>query len=456
MPILIKGVLKMNEEEYNENIKNIGLLIKKIYDSRNISEKFIPGKSKIHYSSPIFDEKEVNAVITNLTSSNWLAEGKATLEFEKLFSELIGGKDTIVTNSGSSALLLIFACLMTEEIDNPLKEGDEVITSALTFPTTINSIILNRLKPVFVDIEPDTYNVNPDEIEKIISEKTKAILVTHHLGNPCDMNRIMNIAKRHNLYVVEDCCDAHNAIFGNKKVGSFGCMSAFSFYGAHAMTMGEGGAIVANDFKFAPILRSLKTCGRACTCSFCRVSVNPDFQCPQRFESEYKDFENFDKRTLYPYIGYKLKILDLQCAFGIEQLKRLSYFVEKRQENFNSLTRGLKKFEKYLILPRVLEESKASWFALPITLKSDCKFEREDLVNFLEKNNIETRPLLGGNLMKQPAYKNLHFKSSSLVNTDYCHENSFYIGCYPGIKREMIDFVLKVFEDFFRNLNGPD
>jgi CDP-6-deoxy-D-xylo-4-hexulose-3-dehydrase len=443
----------MNEEEYNEDIKNIGLLIKKIYDSKKISEKFVAGKSKIHYSGPIFDEKEVNALITNLISSNWLAEGKATLEFEKLFSDLIGGKETIVTNSGSSALLLIFACLMTRDIDNPLKEGDEVITSALTFPTTINSIILNRLKPVFVDIDPETYNINPDEIEKMISEKTRAILITHHLGNPCNMNKIMDIAKRHNLYVVEDACDAHSAMFGNKKVGSFGCMSAFSFYGAHAMTMGEGGAIVTNDFKFAPILRSLKTCGRACTCSFCRVSVNPDFQCPQRFESEYKDFENFDKRTLYPYIGYKLKILDLQCAFGIEQLKRLPYFVEKRQENFNLLTGGLKKFERYLILPEVLDESRPSWFALPITLRPDVGFKREDLVDFLEKNNIETRPLLGGNLMRQPAYKDIEFRSASLINTDYCHENSFYIGCYPGITQEMINFVLSVFEDFFNERN---
>ncbi len=444
----------MNEKEYNEDIKNIGLLVKKIYDSRKISEKFIAGKSKIHYSGPIFDEKEVNATIINLISSNWLAEGKATLEFERLFSELIGGKETIVTNSGSSALLLIFACLMTKEIDNPLNEGDEVITSALTFPTTLNSIILNKLKPVFVDVNLETYNINPDQIEQMISKKTRAILITHHLGNPCDMKKIIDISKKYNLYIIEDCCDSHNAMFGDKKVGSFGCMSAFSFYGAHAMTMGEGGAIVVNDFKFAPILRSLKTCGRACTCPLCKVSINSDFQCPQRFESEYKDFEKFDKRTLYPYIGYKLKILDLQCAFGIEQLKKLPSFVEKRQENFNLLTRGLKKFEKYLILPKILEESKASWFAVPITLKPSCNFKREELVDFLEKNNIETRPLLGGNLIKQPAYKDILFRLSSLANTNYCHDNSFYIGCYPGITKEMIGFVLSIFESFFKDLDN--
>ncbi len=443
----------MEENNYLENLEKINILVKKIYDQRKDSERFISGKSKIHYSGPIFDEKEVNAVIANLTAGTWLAEGKATLEFEKQFSNLISGKDTVVTNSGSSALLLIFSCLMIKDLDNPLKEGDEVITSALAFPTTLNSILLNRLKPVFVDVEPETYNIDPNKIEEMISEKTKAILVMHHLGNPCDMKKIMEIAEKHKLYVIEDCCDAHGATFEGKVLGSFGHMAAFSFYGAHAMTMGEGGAIVVNDAKFAPLLRSLKTCGRACTCNLCKVSVDPDFQCLQRFESRHKDFKNFDKRTLYPNIGYKLKILDLQCAFGLEQLKRLPDFVKKRQENFDLLIKGLKKFEKYLALPKFLEESEPSWFAFSITLKPQCNFSREDIIKYLEKNNIETRPLLGGNLIKQPAYKDINFRSAELVNTDYCHENSFYIGCYPGITHKMINFVLKTFEDFFKNLN---
>ena len=442
----------MEENNYNENLEKIKDLVKQIYEPRKKFKEFIPGKTKIHYSGPIFDEKEVNAVITNLTAGNWLAEGKATLEFERLFAEMIGGKETIVTNSGSSSLLLIFACLMVKDVDNPLNEGDEVITSALTFPTTINSIILNRLKPVFIDVEPETYNMDPNQIKAMISEKTKAILVTHHLGNPCDMEKIMKIAKEHNLYVIEDCCDAHSAMLGDKKLGSFGHMAAFSFYGAHAMTMGEGGAIVVNDYKFTPTLRSLKTCGRACTCHICKYSVDSNFQCPQRFTSQYDGFENFDKRTLYPYIGYKLKILDLQCAFGLEQLKKLPSFVEKRQQNFNLLTQGLKEFEKYLILPKSLEGSKPSWFSVPLTLRKECGFKREDLVNYLEKNNIETRPLLGGNLLKQPAYKGMEFRSTPLTNTDYYHNNSFYIGCYPGINQEMIDFILKTFSDFFKNL----
>lgn len=444
----------MEEDLYGENLKKIKILIKEIYDQRKKTDSFIARKSKVHYSSPLFDEREVNAAISSLTASNWLAEGKSALEFEKLFSEFIGGKEAIVVNSGSSALLLIFASLMVKDIVNPLKEGDEVITGALTFPTTLNSIILNRLKPVFVDVELETYNMDPEQIEKAISEKTKAILVTHHLGNPCDMDRIMEIAKKHNLYVIEDCCDAHGAMFGDKKVGSFGVMSAFSFYGAHAMTMGEGGAIVVNDSKFAPILRSLKTCGRACTCAFCKVSIDPNFQCPQRFSSNVENFENFDKRTLYPYIGYKFKILDLQCAFGIEQLKKISFFVEKRQENFDLLIRGLKKFERYLILPKTLKEGRASWFSVPLTLKPNCSFKREALVNYLEKNNIETRPLLGGNLAKQPAYRDTEFRSLKLDNTDYCHNNSFYVGCYPGINQEMINFMLSIFEEFFRSVEN--
>jgi len=446
----------MEEDKYNKNLEKIKFLIKEIYDQRKGAKNFIPGKTKIHYSGPIFDEKEINAAISNLTAGTWLAEGRATLEFERLFAEMIEGKGTVVTNSGSSSLLLIFACLMVKDIDNPLNEGDEVITSALTFPTTINSIILNRLKPVFVDVEQETYNMDPDQIEEMISEKTKAILVTHHLGNPCDMNKIIDIAKKNNLYVIEDCCDAHGAMFNGRMLGSFGHMSAFSFYGAHAMTMGEGGAIVVNDCKFTPILRSLKTCGRACTCHICKYSVDSNFQCPQRFTSQYEDFESFDKRTLYPYIGYKLKILDIQCAFGIEQLKKLKSFVEKRQQNFDSLTQGLKKFEKYLIFPKTLEGSKPSWFSVPITLRKNCDFKREDLVSYLEKNNIETRPLLGGNLLKQPAYKDIDFRSTLLTNTDYCHENSFYIGCYPGLTQEMIDFVLSVFSNFFKNLQNQN
>jgi CDP-6-deoxy-D-xylo-4-hexulose-3-dehydrase len=410
-------------------------------------KKFLPGKTKVQYSGPIFDDKEINAVIESLIGG-WLAEGPKTIQFEKEFADFIGVKECILVNSGSSALLLAFRTLMHESIPGHLKEGDEIITSALTFPTTINSIILNGLKPVFVDVDRETYNINTKEIGTVITPKTKAILVTHHLGNPCEMEIIMEIANNNNLYVVEDCCDAHGAEYKGKKLGSFGDISCFSFYCAHAMTMGEGGAVLTKNERYRPILQSLKTCGRACVCPVCAVSLDPNFKCKLRWDSKLDGFENYDKRTLYTNIGYKMKILDLQAAFGIEQLKKLPTFIQKRQENFDYLVSKLSKYKKYLQLPLATKDSKASWFAVPITVREDAPFKRSQLTEWLEGRNIETRPLLGGNLLKQPAYKNISFKSTKLENTDFFTNNSFYVGCYPGITKEMLDYLVNSFISF--------
>lgn len=424
--------------------------IKKYFDDKK-QEKFIPGKTKIHYSGPIFDYEEVNAVLDSLLGG-WLAEGKKTMDFEREFAKLIGVKECVVVNSGSSALLLAFLTLMHSSLENPIKKGDEVITTSLTFPTTLNAIILNNLVPVFVDVDRETYNIKPELIEEVISDKTKAILVTHHLGNPGDMDKIMDIAKKHNLYVIEDCCDAHGAEYKGKKLGSFGDLSCFSFYCAHAMTMGEGGAVLTNNSQYRPILLSLKTCGRACVCPVCTLILDPNFKCKLRWESNVEGFEGFDKRTLYTDIGYKFKILDLQSAFGLEQLKKLLGFIEARQKNFDFIVKNLSKYNSYLQLPFAAEGSKPSWFSLPITIKENAPFTRKELTEWLEKRNIETRPLLGGNLIKQPAYKGMEFRSMKLENTDYFHDNSFYIGCYPGITKEMLDFVVKSFDEFFESI----
>jgi len=437
----------MREQKIREQVH---ALIKKYYEALP-ENRFIPGRTKIQYSGPVFDENEVNAVIDSLLGG-WLAEGKSTIEFEEKFRKYIGAKECVVTNSGSSALLLSFAALMNASLKNPLKPGDEVITTALTFPTTLNAIILNRLTPVLVDVERDTYNINPNLIEDVISEKTRAILVVHHLGNPCKMDKIMEIVKNNNLYLIEDCCDAHGSLYGKKKVGSFGDMGCFSFYAAHAMTMGEGGAITINNLLYGPILRSLKTCGRACVCSPCRVITDPNYICQFRMGSQIKGFENFDKRALYTNIGYKLKILDLQSAFAIEQLKKLPFFIKRRTENFKLINKALKKWEKYLILPKPTPNSSPDWFAIPLTVRADAPFTKNSLVNWLEKHKIETRPLLGGNIIKHPAYKNIKYRATSLENTNFFNNHSFYIGCYPGITKEIVRYIVQVFEEFFKNL----
>ncbi|MGD8505204.1 MAG: lipopolysaccharide biosynthesis protein RfbH [Candidatus Bathyarchaeota archaeon] len=425
--------------------------IQEFFRKKKSETRFVPGKTKVQYSGPVFDEREVQAIIDTLLEG-WLAEGRKAREFERAFAEFVDAKECVVTNSGSSALMLSFATLTNKTLKKPFKKGDEVITVALTFPSTINAIILNGLRPVFVDVEFDTYNMNPALIEKMTTKRTRAILVLHHLGNPCEMDRIMEIAKMFDLRVVEDCCDAHGSVFQEKHVGSFGDMGCFSFYAAHTMTMGEGGAIVTNNPAYEPILRSLKTNGRACACSVCKVAVNPNYQCPYRWVQSETETEIYDKRTLFLNIGYKSRIMDLQAAFGLEQLKKMPLFMKQRRRNFEHMVKGLRSYEQYLVLPKATRGSDPIWFAIPLTIRNKAPFTRRELVEWLENHNVETRLLLGGNLLRHPAYKSFRFKTTDLPNTNFFHTNSFYIGCYPGIDEERREYLISVFDRFFKKL----
>lgn len=431
--------------------RQIFRLVEELMKEKNESKKFVPGVSKVHYSGPLFDHREVNAILSSLFGG-WLAEGKNTAEFERRFAEFVGSGDAVVTNSGSSALLLSFAALMNKGVENPLKQGDEVITSALTFPTTLNAPLLNGLSLSFVDVGRQSYNMRLDHLEKTITKKTRAILAMHHLGNPIEMDVLTEIAEKHNLKVVEDCCDAHGSSYKGKKLGSWGGLGTFSFYGAHAMTMGEGGIITTSDEALVPLLLSLKTCGRACVCRVCTIAMNSETRCPIRFKARMKGFEEYDKRTLYPNIGYKLKTLDLQAAMGIVQLERLPGFVKKRKSNFDYVVSSLRPYEKFLQLPEETKNSEACWFAVPLTIREGAPFSRGDIVDFLEKKNIETRPLLGGNILRQPAYRGMKFRSAPLPNTDYFHDNSFYVGCHPGLTQEMLGHVAGSFREFFKRV----
>ncbi len=426
-----------------ETIRNeIHEKVKEYLKERDISKKFVPKASRVQYCEPSYDETEMNAAIDSLLSG-WLPEGENTAEFESEFAKFNSTEDCIVTVSGSAALLLSFATMKNRFIDNHLNEGDEVISAALTFPTSVSSIVLNGLIPVFVDVD-DNFNINPELIEKMISEKTKAILVTHHLGNPAQMDRIMEIARKHNLFVVEDCCDGHGATYKGKRIGGIGDFGCFSFYGAHAMFMGEGGAITVRNRKHSPTIRSIRTCGGYDIHP--KRSPIPD----PKWNEELKKLPEYDARTITMNLGYKFRILDLQAAIGRVQLKRLPGFIKKRQENVDWYNEKFRKYEKFFRLPEKAEGTEPSWFSYPLTIKQGAPFKRSELLKHLEQNNIETRPLLGGNLLKHPAFWNIKHRAGNLEKTEFFHQNSFYIGCYPGLTAEMKEHVARAFDEFMK------
>jgi CDP-6-deoxy-D-xylo-4-hexulose-3-dehydrase len=427
-------------------VKKIEELITEFY--RKKEQRFIPGKTRIQYSGPIFNEKEINAVMKSLLHG-WLASGEKVRKFEEKFAEYLGVSDVITTNSGSSANLLAVSTLTNGNLDDFIKAEEEVITPALTFPTTCNSIIQNNLIPVFIDINIGTYNIDPTLIKEAISSKTRAILLVHFLGNPCNMKKIMKIANEYNLYVIEDSCDAHGSEYGRKKVGTFGDMGTFSFYCAHQMTLIEGGAIATNNSLYSPILRSLRAWGRACVCPVCKVALDPNYYCPMRHGSGIEGFERYDKRYLFLNIGYNLKLLELQGAFGLEQLKKLDQFNRKRRENFRSIVKAMKDYENLLILPESEKNSNPSWFAIPFTVRENAGFSRDEIVAWLEKYNIETRPLFTGNIIRQPAYRKIKCRIvGELKNSDIVTTNSFFVGCYPGITEEMREYMISKLSEF--------
>ncbi len=420
--------------------------IDKYYQKKE--KKFIPGKTRIQFGGDVSGAPEVKNVVSSLLSG-WLARGKFTEEFEKKFSEIVGSKDAVLVNSGSSALIVAFKTLKNRNIPNFLKDGDEIITSSLTHVSTVNAILHNNLTPVLIDADW-TYNINPDLIEQAITSRTRGILVMHFLGNPCKMDKIMEIAKKNNLFVIEDACDSYCAEFNGQKVGTFGNIGTASFYVAHLITLGEGGAVFYNDTMYEPIIKSLVNWGRACPCSICKMQDNPDYKCPNRFDSENKgDLKDYDSRYIFTNVGYNFRVPDMQAAFGLEQLKRIKNFIEIRNKNFELYKNGLKKF-KYLKFPEVYEKSNPVWFTLPLTITENAPFTRKQLVEWLESKRIETRPFFAGLINKQPGYKDVNLKiAGEIPVTTYTKDNSFFIGCYPGISEEMINYVINSFEEFF-------
>ncbi len=436
-------VCKMDHNQLRDDIRT---LVKQYYQAKFAPREFKPGESIVRYAGRVFNEDELTQLVDS-SLDFWLTAGPHAEAFENEFAEFLGVEDSILVNSGSSANLVAISSLTSPKLlDRQLKPGDEVITVAAGFPTTVAPIVQNRLVPVFCDIEPGTYNALAENIEKAVSSKSKAIFMAHTLGNPFDLGPILEIAKKNNLWLVEDNCDALGSEYQGQYTGSIGDMGTVSFYPAHHMTMGEGGSVVTNNEDLARIARSFRDWGRDCYCA-----SGEDNTCGIRFTQQFGDLPpGYDHKFVYSHIGYNLKVTDMQAAVGRAQLKKLPSFIKKRKENFALLHAGMKQFEERLILPFATPGSDPSWFGFLLTVRKDQPFTRTELVQYLNNHKIHTRNLFGGNLLRQPAFSNIeHRVIGDLANTDFIMNNTFFIGVYPGLGKAEIDYTLEIFNQFF-------
>jgi CDP-6-deoxy-D-xylo-4-hexulose-3-dehydrase len=422
-------------------------LVKEWYELKHNRNNFpfIPNHTYIPASGKVFDDEEMAALMETCLDF-WLTSGRFCQKFEQQFAKFLNVKYVILTNSGSSSNLLALSALTSPSLGNrALKAGDEVITVAAGFPTTVNPMIQNGLVPVFVDVELPTYNIDVSMLEKALSSKTKAIFAAHTMGNPFNLEKVAEFAKANNLWLIEDSCDSLGSTYQDRNIGTFGDIATFSFYPAHHLTMGEGGAVVTNNPALNKLLLSFRDWGRDCHCD-----TGKDNCCGKRFEQQLGDLPyGYDHKYTYSEIGYNLKLTEMQAAIGTAQLRKLNYFINKRKFNFEFLSESLKPFQDSLILPQRTPDSDPSWFGFLISVKENAGFSRNELVQYLEKNKIGTRLLFGGNLLKQPAYKNIkHRVVGELKNTDFIMNNTFWIGLYPGITEDMLRYMCTKIGDF--------
>ena len=422
-------------------------LTAQLHEARESARRFVPGVTPVRYAGRVFDAHEM----TNLIDSSldfWLTAGLYADEFETRLAETVGASIALLVNSGSSANLVALTALTSPLLgEDRLKPGDEVITVAAGFPTTVNPILQNNLVPVFVDVELGTYTASAERIEEAIGPKTRAIMMAHPMGNPVDLDAVCGLAQRHGLYYIEDNCDALGSRYRGRSTGTFGHLSSISFYPAHHITMGEGGAVLTSDERLARAARSLRDWGRDCYCS-----GGENDTCGKRFSQQCGTLPyGYDHKYVYSHIGYNLKVTDMQAAIGVAQLEKLPAFTEHRRANHRALLDGLRPFEDRLILPVATEGSDPSWFGFVITVRDEAPFTRAELVRHLEQRKIETRPLFAGNLLRHPAYRAIaHRVVGSLEQTDRITEQTFFVGCYPGLREPELAYMLEVFSDFFR------
>jgi CDP-6-deoxy-D-xylo-4-hexulose-3-dehydrase len=437
----------MNKEKILE-IKNNILDLVGNYSNINFKEKeFIPGVSDVPVSGKVIGALEIKNMV-EASLDGWLTTGRFNQKFEEGLSDFLGVKCLLTVNSGSSANLIAFFTLTSHKLkERALQKGDEVISVAAGFPTTVNPIIQFGAIPVFVDVKIPTYNIDENLVEEAITSKTKAIMLAHTLGNPFNVKKIKDICEKYNLWLIEDSCDALGSKFENKNVGTFGDLATLSFYPAHHITMGEGGAVFTNSKKLERIAESFRDWGRDCYCE-----PGKDNTCNKRFGWKLGDLPfGYDHKYTYSHLGYNMKITDMQAACGLAQLDRLEGFIKKRKENFNFLYNNLKDLEEFLILPEPEKNSEPSWFGFPLSLKINNKYNRSDLIQYLNNNKIGTRLLFSGNLTKQPYMKNLNFRiHGKLENTDFVMNSTFWIGLYPGLSIKHLEYACEKIRSYFR------
>jgi CDP-6-deoxy-D-xylo-4-hexulose-3-dehydrase len=422
-------------------------LVQEYYEAEHSQQPFSPGETEVPVSGRVFDATEmVNLVDSSLEF--WLTTGRYAEQFEREFSRWMGVRHAILCNSGSSANLLALSALTSPRLgERQVQPGDEVITVAAGFPTTVNPIVQNQLTPVFLDIELGTYNVDVSLLEAAVSPRTKAIMIAHTLGNPFELDAVMAVANKHNLWLIEDNCDAVGSTYKGRLTGSFGHLSTVSFYPAHHITMGEGGCVLTRHPQLKKLVESFRDWGRDCWCAPGVANT-----CGKRFGWQLGELpEGYDHKYIYSHIGCNLKMTDMQAAVGVAQLEKLPGFIEARKRNWQFLYDGLKQHEEFFILPQATPNSDPSWFGFLLTVRPDAPFSRNELVQFLESNHIATRLLFSGNITRQPAYENLNYRVvGELSNTDTVMNQTFWIGVYPRITPNMIEYVLSVFARFLR------
>ena len=431
-----------NEEIIRQEIIN---LTKEYYKEKFADQSFFPGRTKVNYAGRVFDENElVNLVDSSLDF--WLTEGKYSELFCDKIAEFLGVENVLLTNSGSSANLLAFASLSSSKLgEKRLKPGDEVISVAAGFPATVTPIIQYNMIPVFVDVQLPTYNIDTEMLREAISEKTRCIFIAHTLGNPFNLDSVIKIAEENDLWVIEDNCDAFGSKYNNKFTGTFGHLSTISFYPAHHITTGEGGAIITNDSMLAGIVRSFRDWGRDCYCA-----GGENNTCGKRFTQKFGDLPlGYDHKYVYSEIGYNLKMTDMQAAIGSAQIDKLPEFCERRKHNFKELFKVFSKYPHFFILPAATENSDPAWFSFIISVKNGSPFNRDQITTFFNENLIETRNLFGGNLVKQPAFMDQKYRiAKNLDNTDFVMNNTFFLGTYPGLDDAKIKYIELIMHKF--------
>lgn len=423
----------------------IARLVGEYYVEAFAKEAFVPGESRVQVSGRVFDAEDITCLL-EATLDFWLTAGRFAAAFERQLASYLGVRRAVVCNSGSSANLLAVSALTSPKLgERRLRPGDEVITVAAGFPTTVTPIVQNGMIPVFVDIELGTYNVDVRCLEEAVGKSSRAVILAHTLGNPFDVEAVMEVVKRHDLWLIEDNCDALGSKYKGRLTGGFGDLAALSFYPAHHITMGEGGCVVTDSEELRNLVRSFRDWGRDCWCD-----PGQSDSCRKRFEWKLGDLpEGYDHKYTYSHLGYNLKVTDMQAAVGVAQLQKLPRFIERRKQNWSVLHSGLQPLAEYLLLPQPQTDSDPSWFGFPITVRQEAPFTRNELTRFLESRKIETRLLFGGNLIRQPVFKDVDYRVvGDLRNTDVVMNQTFWIGVYPGLSGEMLEFVIETIREF--------